>query len=126
MIKLGDKVKSKFTGEMGVVTHIFESGSIQVLEKVNPMVIITYDNEEKLEIVEAACLKFEDEREDKKMELVEKEVLFEPYCCKCKHKDNKESEDPCHDCLNQPYNENSHRPYYYEEDKQHEKNNMSK
>lgn len=50
------------------------------------------------------------------MELIEKEVRFDLYCSKCKHKSKKESEDPCWDCLNEPINENSHKPLYFEED----------
>lgn len=44
-----------------------------------------------------------------------KEVYFEKYCPKCKHTDCKESEDPCFDCLDEPVNQYSHKPVYYEE-----------
>lgn len=33
-----------------------------------------------------------------------KEVLFHKYCEKCKHKDLKESKDPCNECLDTPAN----------------------
>ena len=48
------------------------------------------------------------------MEYRFKEVYFDNFCALCKHKDNKESEPPCDDCLNEPVNENSHRPLYFE------------
>ena len=44
-----------------------------------------------------------------------KEVYFYEYCSKCKHKDKKEEEDPCCECLEYPVNENSHKPIKYEE-----------
>lgn len=44
-----------------------------------------------------------------------KEVLFDKYCKLCQHKDKKETEDPCWDCLNEPGNLNSHKPVKYEE-----------
>lgn len=50
-----------------------------------------------------------------------KEVRFDIYCPKCKYYENKESEDPCWDCLNQGWNEESHKPVYFKE-KQNAKN----
>lgn len=44
-----------------------------------------------------------------------KEVRFDTYCPMCKHYEKTEAEDPCFDCLNQGWNEDSHRPIYYEE-----------
>lgn len=44
------------------------------------------------------------------MELIEKEVYFHQYCQTCKHRDKSEGEDPCWDCLDQPWNEHSHKP----------------
>lgn len=43
-----------------------------------------------------------------------KEVYFGEYCKTCKWRDNLESEDPCHDCLNEPVNLHSHKPVKYE------------
>lgn len=43
-----------------------------------------------------------------------KEVYFDQYCKTCKHKKVEESEDPCHDCLNEPVNLNSHKPVKWE------------
>lgn len=45
----------------------------------------------------------------------EKEVYFDQYCKKCKHKDLPEIEDPCDDCLAEPVNSYSHKPVYFEE-----------
>ena len=44
------------------------------------------------------------------MELIEKEIYFHQYCQTCKHRDKSEGEDPCWDCLDQPWNEYSHKP----------------
>lgn len=46
-----------------------------------------------------------------------KEVRFDEFCPKCKHWDKQESEDPCFDCLNQGWNEDSHRPIFFDENK---------
>lgn len=54
------------------------------------------------------------------MELVFKEVYFDQYCSTCIHKDKKESEDPCWDCLNEPVNTYSHKPLYYKNEKDKE------
>ena len=48
------------------------------------------------------------------MELIDKEVYFHEYCPTCKHRDKSESEDPCWDCLDQPWNEHSHKPIFWE------------
>ena len=42
------------------------------------------------------------------MDKIYKEVYFEQYCKSCKHSSNKEDEDPCNDCLNEPANVYSH------------------
>lgn len=44
-----------------------------------------------------------------------KEVYFNQYCSKCKHVAVEEGEDPCHDCLNEPVNQYSHKPVMFEE-----------
>lgn len=44
-----------------------------------------------------------------------KEVRFDTYCPLCKHYEKNEAEDPCFDCLNQGWNEDSHQPICYEE-----------
>ena len=48
---------------------------------------------------------------------MEKIVKFDEYCNRCAHKDVKETEDPCNECLNNPGNEDSHRPIYFKEEK---------
>lgn len=48
-----------------------------------------------------------------------KEVRFDIYCKKCKHYNKSESEDPCFDCLDQGWNEDSYKPIYFE-DKENE------
>ena len=45
-----------------------------------------------------------------------KEVRFDEYCKLCKNYEKSESEDPCWDCLNQGWNEDSHKPIRFEED----------
>lgn len=51
------------------------------------------------------------------MEQTYKEVYFGEYCKKCLHKDVKEFEDPCDECLTEPVNLYSHRPVNWEEKK---------
>ena len=48
------------------------------------------------------------------METSTKEVYFNVYCEKCAYKDEKETEDPCDDCLNHSYNDDSHKPVRWE------------
>ena len=43
-------------------------------------------------------------------------VNFSKYCLTCVHSMKYEYEDPCHDCLQNPANVNSHKPVYYKED----------
>lgn len=43
-----------------------------------------------------------------------KEVYFHEYCKSCKHKNVKENEEPCEECLSEPTNLNSHKPLNYE------------
>lgn len=50
------------------------------------------------------------------MEELYKEVYFDMYCKTCKHKNKKEEEDPCYDCLAETVNVYSHKPLYWEED----------
>ena len=49
------------------------------------------------------------------MENREKIVDFKKYCETCEHKDVKEIKDPCNDCLDHPFNTNSHKPINYKE-----------
>lgn len=44
-----------------------------------------------------------------------KEVYFNEYCKTCKHENLKEHEDPCHECLENPFNYDSHKPVNWEE-----------
>lgn len=57
------------------------------------------------------------------MEHIDKIVDFE-YCRQCKHEKCLPSEDPCHECLNNPTNTYSHRPVNFEwKPKKSKKNN---
>lgn len=49
------------------------------------------------------------------MENQYKLVDFKKYCETCKHKNVKETEDPCNDCLAHGANVNSEKPVRYEE-----------
>ncbi len=51
-IHTGDKVRNINSGVVGVVLRETESGSVQVLEKINPIVICTHDNWNTLEFIE--------------------------------------------------------------------------
>lgn len=44
-----------------------------------------------------------------------KVVYFHKYCKTCKHKDVKDTKEPCCECLSEPTNLNSHKPVYYDE-----------
>ena len=41
------------------------------------------------------------------------EVNFDVYCEKCEHKEVKDTDDPCNECLDYPINQNSHKPVNY-------------
>lgn len=43
-------------------------------------------------------------------EQVYKEVYFHQYCKSCKHKDVKDTDEPCNECLDNPTNLYSHKP----------------
>ena len=45
-----------------------------------------------------------------------KEVYFVTYCDKCVHKNKADTEDPCNECLAQPFMIDSHKPLYFEEE----------
>lgn len=44
-----------------------------------------------------------------------KEVYYHEYCPKCKHREVKNVEEPCDECLGEPLNWNTNRPVKYEE-----------
>ena len=43
------------------------------------------------------------------------EVDFQKWCPKCEHYKLDEKEDPCHDCLNEPTNDDSRKPVMFKE-----------
>jgi len=44
-----------------------------------------------------------------------KEVFYAEYCLRCKHYKTPETEDPCDECLEHPFNYDSHKPINFEE-----------
>ena len=50
------------------------------------------------------------------MEIIHKIVNFEKYCETCKHKDLKESAEPCNECLDHPVNVRTEVPFCYKKD----------
>lgn len=44
-----------------------------------------------------------------------REVDFHEWCPKCEYYELKENEDPCHDCLNEPANDDSRKPSLFKE-----------
>lgn len=44
-----------------------------------------------------------------------KEVRFDEYCKKCEHRNLKEHESPCHECLSESENLYSHKPVKFKE-----------
>lgn len=49
------------------------------------------------------------------MEIREHIVEYDIYCPNCKFKDKDENQDPCSTCLSMPTNENSRKPWYFEQ-----------
>ena len=49
------------------------------------------------------------------MEDIYKEVYFDQYCKTCEHKDEKETDETCNECLTNPVNLYSHKPVNYKE-----------
>ena len=43
------------------------------------------------------------------------EVNFHEWCPKCEHFKLAEREDPCHDCLNEPVNDDSRKPIMFKD-----------
>lgn len=48
------------------------------------------------------------------MEYLRKEADFFTYCNQCKHKEKRDIEDPCNECLGEPGNYHTHKPVYFE------------
>ena len=51
-----------------------------------------------------------------------KEVYFNQYCKTCKYEDVEDVEDPCNECLGEPFNLNSHKQVNYEKNTKKHKN----
>ncbi len=49
------------------------------------------------------------------MEEIMKEVYFDQYCPTCRYEKYPEKCDPCCECLDSAYNENSHKPVNWKE-----------
>ena len=49
------------------------------------------------------------------MKTTEYEVDFEYYCPKCKHEEVSETKDPCNECLDQCWNEETRKPIKFVE-----------
>lgn len=46
-----------------------------------------------------------------------KEVYFYKYCATCKHREKKNTDEPCNECLDNPYTYATHKPVKWEEKK---------
>ena len=44
-----------------------------------------------------------------------KEVYFHEYCKTCKHREVKDADEPCNECLSEPINVHSHKPVKWKE-----------
>lgn len=44
-----------------------------------------------------------------------KEVYFDKYCRTCEYEKTKDVDDPCNECLDNPYHLYSHKPVNYKE-----------
>lgn len=49
------------------------------------------------------------------MEIREVEVDFKKYCPKCKDAKTPEKNDPCNECLAQPFNYQTEKPIHFKE-----------
>lgn len=49
------------------------------------------------------------------MEIRTKEVRFDIYCKTCKYEEQPKPRDPCHECLDQPWNTDSRKPICWKE-----------
>lgn len=49
------------------------------------------------------------------MEILNKEIYFHTWCPKCKDSKTKETDMPCTECLNYPFNTHSHKPVRFKE-----------
>lgn len=47
--------------------------------------------------------------------MAEKFVDFHKYCPKCQYKNYLGTMEPCTDCIDEPVNEESHKPVYFKE-----------
>jgi hypothetical protein len=54
--------------------------------------------------------KFRIKEGEYKMKHDYKIVYFENFCNKCTHEKISEADEPCRECLNNPVNQNSHKP----------------
>lgn len=50
-----------------------------------------------------------------------KEVFYDIYCKTCKYYKQASYLNPCNDCLNTPYNEDSHKPVNWKEGEKSDK-----
>lgn len=55
------------------------------------------------------------------MEIINKFVDFYKYCKDCKHLEEKETDEPCNTCLDNPVNLHSQKPVKFEENKNKKK-----
>jgi hypothetical protein len=51
------------------------------------------------------------------MEYPDKFVDFKKYCALCEHKEKKDWEDPCNECMDYPVNEHTRKPVNFTEKK---------
>lgn len=56
------------------------------------------------------------------MELRDKEVRFDLYCKDCTHRFDRETTDPCNDCLDMPVKRHSAIPIHWERKRNHLEN----
>lgn len=45
----------------------------------------------------------------------QKMVFYDEYCPKCKNWKTDEVKDPCNECMDQPFNYDSHKPINFQE-----------
>lgn len=60
------------------------------------------------------------------MEIRDKIVEFDKYCKDCEYFDSPDYLDPCHECLNNPSNEDSRKPVNFKKKEKTEKKEKKK
>lgn len=68
-----------------------------------------------MKLMDAIFIGYAVKNKERCMEQRYKEVYFHKYCNTCKYEKVKETESPCNECIEEPFNLYSHKPVNYED-----------